>query len=229
MVRMTRRSALGAGAALPLAGAFGALAGPAVAQGAMSENAKKRGFMLGDMEVSTLLAGTRTVEEPQGTFGMNVSPEEFADKLIARLHGMARAYALLAQSHWSAVALRDLVQTEADVFGRERIRTEGPDLRLPPRDALALGMVLHELATNAAKYGALSNDAGLVQIRWRQEAQQVLLHWQESGGPQVRPPVENGFGFKLIDGQVTAQMDGEIDTTFAPEGLQIKLRFPLRV
>ena len=57
----------------------------------------------------------------------------------------------------------------------------------------------------------------------------VLLHWQESGGPQVRPPVENGFGFKLIDGQVTAQMDGEIDTTFAPEGLQIKLRFPLRV
>ncbi|SDJ52107.1 CheR family methyltransferase [Salipiger marinus] len=160
---------------------------------------------------------------------MAPSPEEFADKLIARLHGMARAYALLAQSHWSAVALRDLVQTEADVFGRERIRTEGPDLRLPPRDALALGMVLHELATNAAKYGALSNDAGLVQIMWRQEAQQVLLHWQESGGPQVRPPVENGFGFKLIDGQVTAQMDGEIDTTFAPEGLQIKLRFPLRV
>ncbi|WP_375688512.1 MBL fold metallo-hydrolase [Pseudooceanicola sp. LIPI14-2-Ac024] len=79
MVRMTRRSALGAGAALPLAGAFGALAAPAVAQGAMSENAKKRGFMLGDMEVSTLLAGTRTVEEPQGTFGMNVSPEEFAE------------------------------------------------------------------------------------------------------------------------------------------------------
>jgi len=79
MVRMTRRSALGAGAALPLAGAFGALAGPAVAQGAMSGNAKKRGFMLGDMEVSTLLAGTRTVEEPQGTFGMNVSPEEFAE------------------------------------------------------------------------------------------------------------------------------------------------------
>jgi glyoxylase-like metal-dependent hydrolase (beta-lactamase superfamily II) len=75
---MTRRTALRAGGALPLAGTLGALTGPAMAQGMMSENAKKRGFMMGDFEVSTLMAGTRTVEKPQGIFGMNVSAEEFA-------------------------------------------------------------------------------------------------------------------------------------------------------
>ena len=79
MTRITRRGALGVGAALPFAGAFGALSRPAMAQDMMAENAKKRGFMMGDFEVSTLLAGTRTVEDPQGTFGMNVSAEEFAE------------------------------------------------------------------------------------------------------------------------------------------------------
>ena len=77
MKRITRRGALSVGAALPLAGAFGGMSSPALAQGMMSENAKKRGFMMGDFEVSTLLAGTRTVENPQGTFGMNVDAEEF--------------------------------------------------------------------------------------------------------------------------------------------------------
>lgn len=79
MTRLTRRGALGMGAALPFAGALGGLSRPAMAQDMMAENAKKRGFMLGDFEVSTLLAGTRTVEDPQGTFGMNVSAEEFAE------------------------------------------------------------------------------------------------------------------------------------------------------
>lgn len=78
MKRMTRRNAIRAGVGLPLAGTLGAFSGPAMAEGMMRENAKKRGFNLGDFEVSTLLVGTRTVEEPQGTFGMNVSPEEFA-------------------------------------------------------------------------------------------------------------------------------------------------------
>ncbi|WP_375173648.1 MBL fold metallo-hydrolase [Pseudooceanicola sp.] len=79
MKLITRRSALAAGATLPFAGALATASGPALAQTMMSENAKKRGFMLGDLEVSTLLAGTRTVEDPQGTFGMNVPPEEFAE------------------------------------------------------------------------------------------------------------------------------------------------------
>ncbi len=86
------------------------------------------------------------------------STEDFAEKLVGRLHGMARAYSLLSEADWTAVSVRDLVEAEARAFGPGRIAASGPHVALPPQQALALGMVVHEMATNAAKYGALSRE-----------------------------------------------------------------------
>ncbi|SPJ24087.1 Blue-light-activated histidine kinase 1 [Palleronia abyssalis] len=154
--------------------------------------------------------------------------DEFVDRLIGRLNGMARAYSLLSGSEWSGVELRDLLHAEVEVFGADRVTAEGPALHLTPEHALSLGMIVHEMATNAAKYGALSEIAGRVNVAWEVKDGQAHLTWVEQGGPLVNAPAEKGFGLVLIEGQVRSQMEGEIETDFRPDGLVLKLSFPLK-
>ncbi len=155
------------------------------------------------------------------------SPEVFSENLIGRLHGMARAYSLLSRSDWTGVSILELVRAESETFGDNRLTAEGPEVSLAAEQAIAIGMVVHELATNAAKYGALSTDVGHVAVTWKLEDGRVSLRWGESGGPRVAPPAEDGFGLVLIRGQATSQLGGEIDAQFAPDGVVIDLSFPL--
>lgn len=155
-------------------------------------------------------------------------PEAFTEALIGRLNGMARAYALLSEESWTRLAVDDLVREQMEPFGLERISAEGADVSLKPEKGLALGMVLHELVTNAVKYGALASPEGHVAVKWSvSRDQRFQLEWLESGGPRISDPEEKGFGLKLLHGEVEYQLGGKVTTDFQPSGLTVKLEFPL--
>ncbi|WP_275055978.1 sensor histidine kinase [Cereibacter azotoformans] len=140
---------------------------------------------------------------------------------------MASTYDLLSRASWSQVTLRELAGLALGGNGERRIDLAGPDVLLSPTHALALGMVIHELATNAAKYGALSGEAGRVSLGWTVEDGQVRLVWQEHDGPPVARPDHKGFGLTLIEGQVQSQLEGAVEEHFEPDGFRLTLTFPL--
>jgi two-component system CheB/CheR fusion protein len=152
----------------------------------------------------------------------------------ARLHAMARAYNLLSKKEWGEVPLHDIVTVELDPYilaERKRVRVEGPDIQLTPKAALAIGFAVHELATNAAKYGALSAAGGDVDITWSVDgeagARRLMLDWRERGGPMVVEPTRKGFGTRLIEQQIGHGLGGEVDIAFVPDGLHARLAFLL--
>ncbi|HCM49389.1 MAG TPA: histidine kinase, partial [Microbacterium sp.] len=144
----------------------------------------------------------------------------------ARLQALAAAHGLLTESSWSPARVRDvLALTIEAAFGsfEARVRLEGPDFLLSPEVALALTMIVHELTTNAIKYGALSNERGWVDVSWtvepREGCDRLTLTWQESGGPKVEEPTRNGFGTKLIQSGITSKRGTKVDLDYRPEGL----------
>jgi PAS domain S-box-containing protein len=146
-----------------------------------------------------------------------------------RIGALARAHTLLAQSRWQGADLARLVNEELAPFrtdGPERATIAGPDVSLEPRTAQTLALALHELATNAAKYGALSVRAGRVAVDWDLQPHGLLLRWTESGGPQPQPPVAPGFGIRLISASIERQLAGEAGFDWRPEGLNCTLRVP---
>lgn len=156
------------------------------------------------------------------------TPEMFVEQLVGRLHGMSRAYALMSSAYWDHVEVRDLIEVEAQAHDGTRIEAVGQQVRLGPDHALPLGMVLHELFTNAVKYGALSAATGLVRISWELDGGVFAITWRESGGPVVSPPLESGFGLALISGQVKGQLGGSLETAFDASGLTVRINLPLR-
>jgi two-component system CheB/CheR fusion protein len=167
------------------------------------------------------------------TLRRSASLEEFSENYFGRVHALASAYALLTHQSWQAVPLRDLLDEELRPFtgpDRDPIRLEGPPLLLQPRAALALGMAIHELATNAVKYGALSVPQGTVRIFWHLEQESGALHlvleWSEYGGPQVVPPARRGFGMTLIERGLTQDMGAKVEVLFAVDGVRARLRAP---
>jgi two-component sensor histidine kinase len=160
------------------------------------------------------------------------SLEGFAWAFQGRIAGLAGAHDLLVDGDWAGTGLRQLILGQLSPFldQRERLRLAGPDLTLPSNAALTLGMTLHELATNAAKYGALSTASGSVEITWREEpiagARQLVMVWQERGGPEVASPEQRSFGTQLIEAGIAHELDGEVALDFDPEGVRCELRFP---
>lgn len=154
-------------------------------------------------------------------------PSDALETLINRLHGMARAYSLLSDRSWTTVGMRDLIQAEIEPFEQDRIHVSGPNVNLQPSQALAINMVIHELVTNAIKYGALSNSDGTLEVRWNTANSRLALEWQERDGPETTEPERNGFGYVLIEGQVEQQLDGRLERKFNAEGLTLKMEFPL--
>lgn len=154
-------------------------------------------------------------------------PQDVLNTLIDRLKGMARAYELLSASTWSSVGVRAIVQQELEAFARDRAHISGPNVDLPPTQALSFSMVIHELATNAAKYGALSDDRGRLNVSWKMDEDQLALEWVERGGPPIEEPEQTGFGFVLVKGQIEQQLGGKLETSFNAEGLIVRLAFPL--
>jgi two-component sensor histidine kinase len=149
---------------------------------------------------------------------------------MARLQALAAAHDVLTHENWQSADLIDLVAGVTNLY-QDRIRVHGPSVRLPPRTALALAMALHELATNAVKYGALSNDIGSVQIRWSVggESPNVCLDldWREQNGPLVLPPTRRGFGSRLIQRSLTNELGGSVEMIYDPAGLRCAIRLPL--
>ena len=148
-----------------------------------------------------------------------------------RIGALARAHTLLAQSRWQGADLARLVGEELAPFrtdGAERIATAGPEVSLEPRTAQTLALALHELSTNAAKYGALSVTSGRVAVNWDLQPQGLVLRWIESGGAPPQMPVAHGFGIRLISASIERQLGGEAAFDWRPEGLHCLLRVPRR-
>lgn len=178
--------------------------------------------------VNNMLAVVLSIADQ--TFRATRDPHDFREKFIGRVQAMALSYELLSREHWTEALVSELVRPQLLPFGLERVTIDGPDLRLKPKQALSLGMVIHELATNAGKYGALSSLDGRVQMQWRELMQGGQPHigmiWREVGGPPVVPPTRNGFGLKLIDRQTAYELQGQAEIRFEPTGLVVSLAFP---
>jgi PAS domain S-box-containing protein len=146
-----------------------------------------------------------------------------------RINALSRVHTVLAQSRWQAVNLHHLVDEEIAPYripGAERIVASGPKILLEPAPAQTLTLALHELVTNAAKYGALSVDTGRVTLQWEQTAGVLSLRWTELGGPPIKPPASSGFGTRIIAASVEKQLGGTASFEWRTEGLQCLLSIP---
>jgi PAS domain S-box-containing protein len=146
-----------------------------------------------------------------------------------RIGALSRAHTLLAQSRWQGADLARLVGEELAPYREgddERITAAGPDVSLEPRTAQTLALALHELSTNAAKYGALSVMAGRVALTWQLEPDNLTLHWTETGGPSTQTPASPGFGIRVISASIERQLEGEVAFHWHPEGLHCSLQVP---
>jgi PAS domain S-box-containing protein len=150
--------------------------------------------------------------------------------LEARLITLSNVHNVLTDNIWDNADLQDVVQAALKPHqapGRERFEISGPRLRLWPKSAVAVSMALHELCTNAIKYGALSVDSGRVAISWAVDGDRFRLQWQERGGPKVAPPTRKGFGSRLIERGLAAELRGEARLDYPPEGVVCTVDAPL--
>jgi len=192
----------------------------------------QQGFMLSELEhrVKNTLAVVQaivalTARNAQGT-------EQLVAALTGRIDALARSHALLTGRRWDACDLRDLVEQALDPYRRAApnvVSARGPLVRVRPRAALALGMILHELATNAAKYGALADNLGRLDLDWAvsetDDQKEVRLSWIESGLSGVKPPAREGFGTTLIKRSIALALSGAATFDYTPSGLHCVLEF----
>jgi PAS domain S-box-containing protein len=168
------------------------------------------------------------------TLSSSESPDSFYRSFNERLMALSQNHDLLTRSHWVGASLKEVIAQELEPHqtpARRRVELRGEEIHLGPKAALALGMAVHELATNAAKYGALSADEGMVDVNWRTEQQAGVTHlsleWAERGGPPVAPPTRKGFGTRLIQRGLTHELGGTANLMFDPAGLRCRIDFPL--
>ena len=147
-----------------------------------------------------------------------------------RIIALSRAHVLLSESRWQGANLSRLLDEELAPYRRsetEKIVTNGPAAFLEPATAQILALTLHELATNAAKYGALSSTVGRVRLSWQVGPGHLELQWVETGGPSVQPPHSEGYGTRVITASVERQLDGCATFDWHPEGLRFTMSIPL--
>lgn len=142
------------------------------------------------------------------------------DAFLARIHALGEAHDVLLHQSWNAVPIRQMIGTLLAPHG-DRFDPDGPDVQLGPRTTVALSLVLHELATNAVKYGVLSGPAGRVALHWQLKGDELLIHWRESGGPPVSPPAQVGFGTRLIDMGLSGT--GHVERRYPAAGVEVDL------
>jgi two-component sensor histidine kinase len=165
----------------------------------------------------------------------SIDLEDFEQRFMDRLNALARAQDLLVKLNWKAVAIDDLVRAQLEPFldsAQERLAVHGPSLALSPNAAQDLGLALHELATNASKYGALSVPTGKIEIGWSIDngtagEQRFHMTWRETGGPVVKPPVRKGFGSTVITRSLSITFNGKAEVEYRPEGLSWELAAPV--
>jgi two-component sensor histidine kinase len=152
----------------------------------------------------------------------------------SRLIALSQVHNVLTNQSWADVGLHDIVTQAVEPYrsrGEDRIHVQGPPIQIPPRMALALAMALQELATNAVKYGALSNGSGQIRVRWKLNGasapHRLLLMWEEADGPTVQKPARRGFGTRLIERSLAHDLNGEVRIEFASTGVVCSVDAPL--
>jgi PAS domain S-box-containing protein len=157
------------------------------------------------------------------------SVDDYVLTVEGRIKALSRAHTLLSDSRWRGADLGTLVTEElAPYRAGDKIEIKGPNISLLPATAQGLALALHELATNAAKHGALSSLTGKVALNWQVQPETLSLHWVESGGPQIAPPAARSFGLKVIRASIEQQLGGESIFDWDARGLRCSLSIPLR-
>jgi two-component sensor histidine kinase len=159
---------------------------------------------------------------------------QFSDAFTARINSLAKTHLILTEDEQQVASLHDLLRLELASFENprsRRVRLEGPKVRLPSELAVPFAMAIHELTANAAKYGALSQPEGHIDVTWdvrlNGDAQFLHLEWIERDGPTVHTPTHHGFGERLLKRMLTAQAQAEVQTEYRPEGLRFIVNMPL--
>lgn len=162
-------------------------------------------------------------------------PEVIREAIESRLFALSRSHDLLTRENWEGAGLLDLVHEALEPFGVANGRTErfgiiGNNIHLSPKATLALGIAFHELATNAVKYGALSNTTGSISITWTVEptpgGNRLIISWQEKDGPPVTPPTRKGFGSRVIERGLAHELEGTVNLDYRASGVVCTIAFP---
>jgi PAS domain S-box-containing protein len=157
-------------------------------------------------------------------------PRTFAAGFQSRLMALSHTHDLLTRSHWEGADLAEILRHETEAHGVTRVVINGPHVPLEPAAALSLGMIFHELATNAAKYGALSDADGRVFVDWSladHTNRRLNIEWRELDGPPVAEPTRRGFGSRLIERNVRHDLAGDVKLTYATDGFRAEISIPL--
>jgi len=162
------------------------------------------------------------------SFRSRIPAPEAIGRFEGRLEALAAAHNLLTRKNWDTATIADVaIAALAPFVPEDRREIEGPDVTVQPQTAVGLALALHELATNAAKYGALSTDRGSVSVRWAVADNELQLEWREQGGPPVSPPTHRGFGSRMIERTLAAEFGGKVELLFRPEGVTCTVIAPL--
>jgi two-component system CheB/CheR fusion protein len=180
-----------------------------------------------DHRTKNILAVVQALVRLGARTEMSPEADGFARAVEGRVAALARAHARLAAGRWEGLDVGELLRGELAPHAEgDRARAEGPPLRLSPDGAQAIAMVAHELATNAAKYGALARPDGRLDVCWAREGDEVVIRWREADGPPVVQPASAGFGTQLVRTTVEAQMGGRFAPDWHPDGFSCTIRLP---
>lgn len=156
------------------------------------------------------------------------SQQGYVKAVEGRIQALSQAHTLLSESRWQGADVKRLVNEELAPYRNEsaRVAVEGPAIFLSPEKSQNLALALHELATNSAKYGALSSDIGTLKVDWAIDRGKLILHWREAGGPPVQAPKAQGFGTKIMNASIKHQIGGNVVWDWHPSGLHCTLQIP---
>jgi two-component system, chemotaxis family, CheB/CheR fusion protein len=193
----------------------------------------RAGLLLGELDhrVKNILAIVSAIVSQ--TLKTSLTPEAFAGEVEGRIKAIAAAHGLLTEAGAGAMSLHAILATELAPYdrGNGNLVLNGPDIALTPRAGLALAMAVHELASNAAKYGALSTSLAHLEVAWKVtdngDDRTVRLTWTETGGPPVRPPTRRGFGTTLIERTLSHELDADVNREFLASGHRCAITLPL--
>jgi two-component sensor histidine kinase len=187
----------------------------------LRENERERSLMMSELEHRG--KNTFAVVESIVRSSLEEQPERAAE-IAGRIRAVSSTNDVINRSPTHRSTIEDILRREFEAYGLGRLRMDGDGVELDANVSRALALILHELVTNAVKYGALSQDGGIVSVHWRTEGGTVALDWHEQGGPAITAPEQFGFGSKLITRTLRA-LGGGIEPEFRPDGLFCRLRF----
>lgn len=202
------------------------------AEVALAKAAELQNLLVAELShrVKNTLATVVSIAEQSFSRGQPV--EHACQAFRNRIRALGQTHGRLAEANWSGVSLETILLDELAPYRRSdggNAHLSGPLVRLSPKQALTLGMAIHELTTNAAKHGALTTESGTVRVDWQVDAEdhKLAIDWIETGGPPVSEPRRSGFGRLLLERALAADVRGEVSLDFSPAGLRCRIAVPL--